>query len=168
MSADRGSLTFAVLIFLLCLFFVIISFNYEYNSRLIPVLVGFSTLVLALAVLIHEIQPVSILEKMNIDWTKDLRVTESVTEKKDGIPPQKYLVVLCWILGFFLLTFLFGFHISVALFTFVFLKIEGKVGWIKASLIAGISEAGIFVIFEWAMGFGLFEGILFGEIIPPI
>ncbi|MCK4932717.1 MAG: tripartite tricarboxylate transporter TctB family protein [Candidatus Aminicenantes bacterium] len=168
MKADRGRLAFTALILLFVLFFIVTSFSYEHDARLIPLLVGFSTLVLVLAVLVNEIHPVSIIEKMNVDWTKDLKVQESSPKKKEKVAAKKLLIIICWIFGFFLFIFLFGFPISIALFTFAFLKIEGKVSWAKALLTAVIVSAAVFVIFEWAMGFGLFEGVLFGEIIPPI
>ena len=168
MKADRGRLAFTALILLFVLFFIVTSFSYEHDARLIPLLVGFSTLVLVLAVLVNEIHPVSIIEKMNVDWTKDLKVQEFSPKKKEKVAAKKLLIIICWIFGFFLFIFLFGFPISIALFTFAFLKIEGKVSWAKALLTAVIVSAAVFVIFEWAMGFGLFEGVLFGEIIPPI
>jgi hypothetical protein len=168
MKADRGRLAFTALILLFVLFFIVTSFSYEHDARLIPLLVGFSTLVLVLAVLVNEIHPVSIIEKMNVDWTKDLKVQESSPKKKEKVAAKKLLIIICWIFGFFLFIFLFGFPISIALFTFAFLKIEGKVSWVKALLTAVIVSAAVFVIFEWAMGFGLFEGVLFGEIIPSI
>jgi hypothetical protein len=168
MKADRGRLAFTALILLFVLFFIVTSFSYEHDARLIPLLVGFSTLVLVLAVLVNEIHPVSIIEKMNVDWTKDLKVQESSPKKKEKVAAKKLLIIICWIFGFFLFIFLFGFPISIALFTFAFLKIEGKVSWAKALLTAVIVSAAVFVIFEWAMGFGLFEGVLFGEIIPSI
>jgi hypothetical protein len=168
MKVDRGSLAFTALILLFVLFFIVTSFSYEHDARLIPLLVGFSTLVLVLAVLVNEIHPVSIVEKMNVDWTKDLKVQESSPKKKEKVSAKKLLIIICWIFGFFLFIFLFGFPISIALFTLAFLKIEGKVSWVKAILTAVIVSAAVFVIFEWAMGFGLFEGVLFGEITPPI
>lgn len=168
MKVDRGRLAFTGLILLFVLFFIVASFSYEHDARLIPLLVGFSTLVLVLAVLVNEIHPVSIVEKMNVDWTKDLKVQESSPKKKEKVSAKKLLIIICWIFGFFLFIFLFGFPISIALFTFAFLKIEGKVSWAKAILTAVIVSAAVFVIFEWAMGFGLFEGVLFGEIIPPL
>ena len=168
MKTNPRRLTFSVLILLFVLFIIVTSFNYDYDARLIPLLVGFSTLALVLAVIINEIHPVSILEKMNIDWTENLRGQEAVSKTKDKVPTKKFLIILCWIFGFFLLIFLLGFHISIALFTFVFLKIEGKVSCAKALLTAGIVSVAFFVIFEWAMDFGLFDGMLFGEIIPPL
>jgi hypothetical protein len=168
MKADRNRVAFTSLILLFVMFFVVTSFTYESQARLIPLLVGFVTLVLVLAVLINEIHPISVIEKMNVDWTKNLRVQESSPKKKDKVAAKKFLIIICWIFGFILSIFLFGFPISIALFTFAFLKIDGKVSWVRALLTAGIVWAAVFVIFEWAMHFGLFEGLLFGEIIPPI
>ena len=124
------------------------------------------TFVLVLAVLIHEIRPMPFLEKMNADWTKDLRLQRPSLEKEEKVGLKKYLTIFGWTFGFFLSIFLFGFHIAIAVFTFLFLRIEGKMGWVKALLMAGLTWATVFLIFEWVMGFGLFEGIIFGEIIP--
>lgn len=168
MKADRGRLAFTALILLFVLFIIVTSFSYEHDARLIPLLVGFSTMVLVLAVLINEIHPVSIIEKMNVDWARNFRAQEFSPKKKEKVATKKFLIIICWTFGFFLFIFLFGFPISIALFTFAFLKIEGKVSWAKALLTAGIVSVAVFVIFEWAMSFGLFEGMLFGEIIPPI
>ena len=82
MKTNPRRLTFSVLILLFVLFIIVTSFNYDYDARLIPLLVGFSTLALVLAVIINEIHPVSILEKMNIDWTENLRGQEAVSHKK--------------------------------------------------------------------------------------
>jgi hypothetical protein len=166
MKVDRGRVAFIAFILLFVLFFIVSSFSYEHKARLMPLLAGFSTLLLALALLIHEIRPVVFIEKMNVDWTKDLRALESSPQIIEKVHTKKNLIILCWMFGFFLSIFLLGFHISIALFTFTFLKIEGKASWIKALLTAGLAWAAVFVIFEWAMQFGLYKGILFGEIIP--
>jgi hypothetical protein len=168
MKTDRGRVAFTALIFLFALFFIVASFGYDHEAGLIPLLTGLSTLVLVLAVLINEIHPVGFIERMNVDWTKDFMAQEFSLQKKEKIGEKKFLIIMCWVFSFFLFIFLFGFHISIAMFTFVFLKIEGKISWIRALLMAGIVTATVFVIFEWAMGFRLFEGILLGEIIPPI
>ncbi len=168
MKTDRGRLAFTSLLFLFVIFFIAMSFSYEYNSRLIPLLVGFPTLVLILAVFVLDIRPVSFLEKMNSDWTENLRAQESLPRTKDEVPAKKFLTIVCWIFGFFLSIFLLGFHISIVLFTFGFLKVEGKASWLKALLTAGIVWAFVFLLFERGMNFGLFEGIMFGEIIPHI
>lgn len=168
MKADRGRLTFAVLILLFVLSIIVMSFRYDRDARLIPLLVGFSTLVLVLAVLVNDINPFSIIERMDVDWTRNFRTQEFSPQKQERVGAKKFLIILCWTFGFFIFIFLFGFHISIALFTFVFLKSEGKVSWFQALLTAGIVSAAVFVIFDWAMKFELFKGILWGEIIPPI
>ncbi|MGD9347944.1 MAG: tripartite tricarboxylate transporter TctB family protein, partial [Candidatus Aminicenantes bacterium] len=164
----RGKLASEVLILCIVLFFVVTSFSYDPRAKLVPLLVGCSTLVLVLALLVNTFHPFSILEKIDVDWAKDLRLQElsPKEEKKTGTP--RFLIVLCWIVGFFLSILSVGFHISIPLYAFAFLKIQAKVSLIKALLVAILTWAAVFAIFEWAMNFELFGGILFGEIIPPL
>lgn len=168
MRMDRARFAFTILIFLFVLFFIVTSFSYEAKARLVPLLVGLVTLVFILAVFINEIHPSSIIERMNVDWTKDFRVEDLSGPKEEKISARKLFTIFCWMMCFFLLIFLCGFHISIVLFSCALLKLKGKVGWAKALLIAGGIWAAVFLIFDWAMGFGLFRGVLFGEIIPPI
>jgi hypothetical protein len=168
MKAVRGKLAFIVLILLFALFFIVAALSLDQKARLIPLLVGSSTLMLALAALINDIHPFVFIEKMSVDWTEDLRARKSSLQREEKANTKNVLIIICWMLGFFLFIFLLGFHISIALFTFVFLKIEGKVSWMKAILAAGIVWATVFLLFEWMMGLSLFGGGIFGEIIPPI
>jgi hypothetical protein len=49
-----------------------------------------------------------------------------------------------------------------------FLKARGKIGWIKSTVAAIIVWGLIYFMFEKAMGFSLFKGLFFGEILPLI
>lgn len=168
MKKERRKLAFELLVLFLVLFFIVASFSYDRRAKLMPLLVGFSTLVLVLVLLVNRIHPVSIIGKIDVDWTENLRLQELSQEREKEVGPKRFLLIVLWIFGFFLSILLFGFYISIALFTFAFLRFQGKVSHTKALLAAVLTWAAVLAIFEWAMGFGLFEGLLFGAILPPL
>jgi len=168
MKKDRGNLAFEVLILFLVLFFIVASFGDDPRVRLMPLLVGSSTLLLVLALLVNSIHPVSIFAKIDVDWTKDLRLPKFSEKEAQEFSVRQFMIIVCWIFGFFLSIILFGFHLSIPLYTFAFLKIQGRINLFKAMLAAGLTWAAVFAIFEAAMDFGLFGGVLFGEILPPL
>ena len=168
MKVDKKRQSFSSLFLAFVLVIVVTSFSYESNARLVPLVVGFLTLALAVLVIINEINPISLIKKLNIDLTEKYRSPEPTAHKEEMISQQRFFVFLFWIIGFVLCIFMVGFHISIAMFTFAFLKVEAKASWLKALLGAGIVWAAVFIIFELAMGFNLFKGWFFGEILPPV
>lgn len=168
MKTERRRLYFSALFLLLACVFVVTSLSYESDARLVPLVVGFITLVLSVLILINEIYPIPFITKLSIDFTENYRSREPVVQKEKVVSLQRFFVLLIWTVGFVLGIFMLGFHISIALFTLAFLKIEARATWLKAFLVTGIVWAAVFVIFEWAMGFSLFKGLIFGEILPPV
>ena len=80
---------------------------------------------------------------------------------------KQLLHMVLWIVFFFLLIFFFGFLVSIPLYTVGFLKVQGKLSWLRALISGVILEAVVFLLFEVAMEFSLYRGWLFGEVIPP-
>jgi hypothetical protein len=168
MKPERRRLYFSALFLLLACVFVVASLSYDFNARLVPLAVGFLTLALSVLVLINEVNPIPFVKKLSIDFTENYRSREPVAQKETAVSPQRFFVLVIWTTGFVLGIFMLGFHISIALFTFAFLKTEARASWPKAFLVTGIVWAAVFMIFEWAMGFSLFKGWVFGEILPPV
>ncbi len=168
MKLERGNFTFSALFFIFILIVILTAFRYEPRARLVPLLVGLGTLILVATVLVNELRPIPLAQKLSFDLTKNYRSQEPAVRSERVVAARRLFVFLGWLFGFFLSIFLFGFYISIALFTLAFLKIEGKAGWIKALLTAGIVSLIVFITIEFAMGLSLFKGWLFGEIIPPI
>ena len=64
---------------------------------------------------------------------------------------QRTLVIVGWILGFFAAIVLLGFPIAVPLFVFLYLKLQGRDGWVFCS---------VFTLIAWAAFYGLFDQLL--------
>ena len=164
----KGKMIFAAILLLLTISFVVASFGYEEpRARLVPVLVGIATIILGIFSIIHVIRPIDFITHFDmsiIDLSKQVDSKEEAEETLD----IKLLGSVAWLTGFFVVTFLLGFHIGIVAFTLAFLKIRGKVGWIKSTVTAIMVWGLIYFMFEKAMGFSLFKGVFFGEILPLI
>jgi hypothetical protein len=71
------------------------------------------------------------------------------------LPPktmlQRTLVSVGWIAGFFAAIVLVGFLIAVPLFVFLYLKVQGREGWVFSS---------VFTLVVWVFFYGLFDQLL--------
>lgn len=64
---------------------------------------------------------------------------------------QRTLVAVGWIVGFFAAIVLAGFPIAVPLFVFLYLRIQGREGWVFCS---------VFTVAVWVFFYGLFDQLL--------
>jgi len=166
-AVNKGRMFFTGFLLTFALIFIILSFGYKPNSRLVPLLVGMGTLIIGVTLLVNEIHPIRLMSKLDIsvmDLGGEVRRDES-DERGVG---KKVLSVTAWFTAFFVIVFLLGFHVGVGLFTFTFLRFHGRVSWLKAGITAAVLFGSIFFLFEVALGFKLFRGVLFGELMPLI
>jgi putative tricarboxylic transport membrane protein len=113
--------------------------NFGFRAGLFPWVIGIPTLLLVL-----------------VQLTKDLTVEkEQSAGDHEAIPPavvkRRTLSIIGWTLGCFLAIWLLGFSYAVPLFIFLYLKLEGREGWL-------ISVAVTF--FSWLFFYALFERML--------
>jgi len=161
---------FAFTLFLLCiiLLFVATAFAYDPKAKMIPLIIGVAALILIVPILINEVHPLAIVKKMELDFFGNFSSGSPPSHGADAAGTKKLMLLFSWIIGFFIIIFLFGFHIGILVFTFAFLKIEGRFRWRPSMIAAAVTCGTIYVMFELAMGFRLFKGLLWGEIIPHI
>jgi putative tricarboxylic transport membrane protein len=113
--------------------------NFGFRAGLFPWVIGIPTLLLAL-----------------VQLAKDV-----TSQKKDpdadheAIPPEavrrRTLSIIGWTVGCFLLIWLLGFSYAVPLFIFLYLKLEGREGWLMTIAVT---------FFSWLFFYMLFERIL--------
>jgi len=84
----------------------------------------------------------------------------------DVAPWSAAFPIIGWIGLLFLLILLIGFQISTPLYTFLFLKLTGKVSWGKSLIVAVALWLLIYVSFDLLLLKPLFEGIFFGAVLP--
>jgi len=167
-QSHKRKLFFTVILLIMTTCFIIAAFGYENpKARLIPVLVGIVTLIIGIISLIHEIYPIQIINRFDTSIVDLGAKTDTNSELEETIN-KKLLGSLGWITGFFTITFLAGFHIGIIFFMLTFLKIEGKVSWIKSIIAAVTVWCIIYMMFEMVMGFSLYKGIFFGERLPVL
>ena len=164
---NKGSMAFIGLLLIFGLVICLNSYSYRPIERLVPLLVGIATLILCLLVLVDELHPIRLIRRLNIDLISAAGGA-MLGEPEEHRTPIQLLLIIAWMMGFLVLVFLVGFYISIALFTFTFLTILGKIGWPKAVLITAIVWWSIFAIFDLTMELHMFQGVFFGEILPSI
>lgn len=164
---NKPSVAFIGLLLIFILVICVNSYNYRPKERLVPLLVGIATLIISLVVLLDEIHPIRLLSKLKIDFMGAVGgVMPKEAERRETTISLFHIIA--WMMGFLIFIFLVGFYISIALFTFTFLKIQGEIGWLKAALITAIVWCSIFAIFDLTMELHMFQGVLFGEILPSM
>ena len=73
-----------------------------------------------------------------------------------------------WLIGFVVSIILVGFLITAPAFTFLFLKIHGRVGWLKTIALAIAVGIVIYGGFDVLMEAGMYKGVLFGDFLSPL
>jgi hypothetical protein len=73
---------------------------------------------------------------------------------------KRALRVLCWLLALYFGIWLFGFKIAISVFFILFLKLEGRAGWLLTIILTSVSI--YLIVFQFEMMLGIFwpEGIL--------
>jgi hypothetical protein len=77
--------------------------------------------------------------------------TAEEPEATDSVGQRRVALVAAWMLGFFAAIALLGFPIAVPLFVFLYLKLQGREGWVMSIVLT----AGVFAVF-----YGLFDALL--------
>lgn len=76
---------------------------------------------------------------------------ELTTDIDPIVARRRTWTITAWVLGFLGLILLFGFPLAVPLFVFLYLKVEGKEGWLLTLLLTALS---------WFVMEGLFDRLL--------
>jgi hypothetical protein len=146
---------------------VLVSFGFKKDARLVPLLIGIPTLVLAITALISEKYPrLATLFNISLEDITGVTETGAVPSEKDV--GKKVLAISVWMVDLFILIFLVGFVIATPVFMFLFFRISVRAGWLKTLVIAIVMGGIIYGGFEILMKGNMFEGILFDAILPPL
>ena len=137
--------SFCALIFF-CVF-VYMAQDWRLQARLYPYAIGIPMLILAIVQVILDLKGVK--AKQSSDATPmDFQFTKDV----DPIVARKRAITMfAWLLGFFLLIWLVGFPIGIALMMFAYLKFQGRESWTLSILLTVIA---------WLCFWGLFVRLL--------
>ena len=137
--------SFCALIFF-CVF-VYMAQDWRLQARLYPYAIGIPMLILAIVQVILDLKGVK--AKQSSDATPmDFQFTKDV----DPIIARKRAITMfAWLIGFFLLIWLVGFPIGIAVMMFTYLKFQGRESWTLSILLTVIA---------WLCFWGLFVRLL--------
>ena len=166
-QVNKGRMAFTALLLIFALVFVIVSFSYGTKARIIPLMVAIVTMIIGVPLLVNEIHPVRLIRNLDIS-VMDLGGEASTEESEQRPSGKRFLGVVTWFTLFFALIVIAGFHIGIGAFALTFLKFQGRLSWPKAGMAAVLLWGTMFLLFEVALGFGLFKGLLFGELMPDL
>lgn len=140
---SRASLALALGIMAVSGYGVIAAWAWPWKAALFPLTIGIPVFVLAavevLWVLLGTTQRAE---------TKDFQFSQELPDRE---VLKRSAVAGAWIAGLFAAIVLFGFPIAVPLFVFLYLKLQGKEGWILCV---------VFTAAVWVFFYGLFDRLL--------
>jgi hypothetical protein len=136
---------FAIFVMLFSLAIVLGAYTYPYEAaRRIPVLIGSVVFVLAAITLALE-----------------LRSKKKDTSDAEGEPSLiSYWRTGAWVCGVGLSIYLVGFLVAIPLFLFSYLKLNST-GWKRSTIVAVITTAVVYGLFEYILSFKLYRGLVF-------
>jgi len=110
--------------------------NFGFRAGLFPWVIGIPTLLLALVQLAKDVT----------------RQKKDPDAEHEAIPPEavrrRTLSIIGWTVGCFLLIWLLGFSYAVPLFIFLYLKLEGREGWLMTIAVTFFSWLFFYMLFE--------------------
>ena len=140
---SKASLVLGAGIMLLSGAAVIIAMDWPWKAALFPIVIGIPVFCMATAEVIWGLlDPAARSEAM------DFQLSAQLPQK---ITTQRTLLAIAWMLGFLAAIVLLGFPLTVALLVFVFVKFQGREGWVTS---------GIFTIVVWAFFYAVFDRLL--------
>jgi hypothetical protein len=155
-AANRTFLLVNFVYLVVAVFIVVHSLRFGGDGGLVPAVVGIPTLLMIAAALGLSL----------VQSPRRPAGPETAAESGAAAPWGRAGVIVGWLAGFSISILLAGFYPSIALYTFGFLTIQGKVSLFKAALMAAALWAVVYGSFTVLMEQRLFEGIFFGALLP--
>jgi hypothetical protein len=147
-----GALVFNVLLLAIPAYFVWSSFSYAPTARYIPLIIGIPVLLLQAWVIFRELVPAA-------------SAVEPAAPPNEG---RRAVIMTLWMALFFILFSLLGAYPAVFAFVLLSLVISSGTSWRLAAAIAIGLVIALWILFGLIMRYPLYEGALFGGLIPPL
>lgn len=146
----KGSVVFAVVLFLIVGALLIPTFAYPPKSRLFPLIALFTILCLLVIQIIREVS--------------DLKGVSRQAVKREGAIdlPSKHAAIWAWLAGTLIMLWIFGFMGTVFLLPFLYFR-SHKEGWLVSITLPLGCGVFFYTLFGWALGMPLYPGMLFSR-----
>lgn len=159
-----GRTVLLIFLLVLTLYFLVAALGYGRNSRIFPLAIGIPTAILAALSLCAVWKP-GLLAGADVQLGVSPAV-EGPEEASAEDPPAKVLRMVGWLLLPIVGIGLVGFSATTPIYILVFGRLVGRVPWKVCLLAALVTWAFVVGYFDLFMGFRMFRGLLFGDILP--
>ncbi len=140
--------------------FLVWSYTYDAKAQHVPVIVGWSLIVLCVLDLIAATgtAPGNAVKTF---FTGTI-VGEASGEAVAAQPMRKVLVAMAWPVAFVVIVYFVGFLISIPVYVFTFVTLQGQKSVKVAAWSAVAATAFTWIVFSQLMQYEVFPGLLFG------
>jgi len=140
---NRTSLGLGVAVMIVAAYAVLSALQWPWKPALFPLAIGIPLFCLAAGEILW-----SLLRPQERVQAKDFQVSTGIAP---GLARRRAAAAIGWIAGFFSAIVLLGFPLAVPLFMLLYLRLQGREGWIvSVALTAAV----------WAVFWGLFDRLL--------
>ena len=136
------------------------SFTYEGRAHLVPVMVGWTIVVLSIFDVIAQADTV-VGRVVKAFFTGPITGEAEAGERQ---PWRKTLIVIAWPIAFLVAVYFFGFLPVIPIYVFLFMVLQGRMETRTSLFAAVIVGVSIYLIFELALRYTLYRGIVFGAL----
>jgi hypothetical protein len=128
------------------------------QGGLVPLVVGVPTFLLALTSVFRRVRAHRVLREEN----------KEPSENNDVAPWRLASGVVLWLIALLIMVFFLGFYVSIPIFSVAYVRSNSRVGWLASLTLAVALWATVYVSFSVLLQSPLFQGVLFGAILPVL
>jgi len=140
---SKASLILGIGIMLLSGAAVVVAMDWPWKAKLFPLAIGIPVFCMAATEVVWGLlDPAARSEAMEFKLSEQTPGRTAV---------RRTLLAMAWMLGFFAAIVLLGYPFAIPLLVLLYLKLEGREGWIFS---------GVFAIMVWAIFYAVFDRLL--------
>jgi hypothetical protein len=136
--------------------FIAWSYAYSPDSRMVPLVVGYATLVLVV---------LDLLSRFDNPVGHAIRVAAGADFSNLEMPntprPSKELVQAAWMVGAVVAVLLIGLLAAVPVYVLLSMRLNGGRSWLEAAISAAGTGLFVYVVFEFLLSYELYRGMFF-------
>ncbi|NQV57479.1 MAG: tripartite tricarboxylate transporter TctB family protein [Rhodospirillales bacterium] len=138
--------------------FLVISYGYDVRARQVPVLIGWSLIVLCVLDLVAT-SDTAMGQAVQRFFTGT--IVGEAEANAHAYPLGRVLVAAAWPIAFVALVYLFGFMAVIPVYVFLFVAVHGKKGVRQGLWATLVTSAFTYVVFEQFLRYEVYRGIFF-------
>jgi hypothetical protein len=147
----RGENILTISLMGVAIWVIINSINWPLKASLFPLVISIMIIIVALIELSFGLSKNEKKEEEAIDFKLSENLDRTIQRKRT-------FLIFLWIIIFFFLINLFGFHLAIPIFFIIFWKLGGKEGWKISIGLAIISWLCFYFLFIWLLNIPFMEG----------